>query len=191
MSENKKNQICQIIFVIILIILLILLFPLIIVKENSDKVIKKKEELSKLKKELKKTEEIITRTQSTIDRLEKTFKISFGLVRLIVISSIAAWNLYLLHSYGLFNGISIVVDVNSFILIIIIGTNFLLFGNITNIEQLTKRLEVIIKNFIYRHNKDIHYRLLFYDETKKKIVNQVERIKMEIEELEKNINNSK
>ncbi len=184
-EDDDSDDVWGWLIVLLFILLLIFIIPILFFQQQEEAAEDKHKSLQSLQDELLKLELLSQKSQEVIRKLDKRFSWQYTTARLSLVFLWVIAQVVIFIRCGWSEGLSVSLSINAYVLSILIVINFALFGKVTDVEQMVERLEMWMRNRVYRKNKNIHQNLLAYDDEKKEIISKIEMTKREIAEMKK------
>lgn len=170
--ENKKVKISDYNILVIILLVIILLVVFLFKKEDKEKAINRHKRLTKL----------IEGKETLKKKLNKRFKIVYFGVRFVLISIWLALS-YILYYYGYIKDVGDFLNYSEITILVIIGSNFMLFGSLSNINNYIDFIKIKTENLVYGKYINIDEEIDRHKEADKIVLDKIKTIENEIDEI--------
>lgn len=183
MEENKKKDspftlppIIVIAFIIIIVVWLTRFFKINYLKEEREKT----------KRRHDKIEALIDKHEKLKIKLEKSFKISYLILRVFLVLIVIVFNLILYYQFDVKN-IRELTAWNNMVLLVFSMILFIAFGSIINISKAVDYMKDKVEKWVYGKYINIPERLVQLEGNKELTIEKMNEIDKKLDELEENM----
>lgn len=183
---KKKDNYLLYILLALVIVLIIIIWLITLGKVNFISTQTKKDEVDGLlerRKQLshrhRKLQVLINAKTQLKTKLEKKFRHFYFIIRLVLIFLWLSYNVTII-TLKWATDLGTVLNWNEAVLLILLGLNFLMFGNIVGVKETIDTAKSYMENKVYRKHLNIEAQILGHTSESQKLLEELSHIEEEI-----------